>query len=70
METIEKNLKELKRAKKYISLSLHPPIGDSTIRKEGNRMFINEGRNGKYAGVTEAFYDDMVSKYDSRNRIK
>jgi hypothetical protein len=59
-------LKELKKQNKYIALSLHPPLGDSTIRKENNRMFINEGRDGKWEEVSEVFYDGMVNAYDSR----
>ncbi len=59
-------LKELKKSKKYTALSLHPPAGDKTIRREGNIMFINEGRDGKWDGVSEAFYDRMVDQYDSR----
>jgi hypothetical protein len=35
---------------------------------EGNRMFINEGRQGKFDNVSESFYDQMVDKYDSRNK--
>jgi len=65
---IEKLLKKLKREKKYIALSLHPGIGNSTIQREGNRMFINEGRNGTFEDVQESFYDDMVVKFDSRCR--
>lgn len=63
---IETKLKQLKRNKKYIALSLWPDIGLSTIQKEGNRMFINEGRDGKWEDVSECFYDEMVRKYDSR----
>lgn len=29
-------------------------------------MFINEGRDGKFDNISEAFYDEMVTKYDSR----
>ncbi len=61
-------LKELKKAKKYTALSLHPGIGMKTVRKDGNIMFINEGRDGKWEGVSEAFYDRMVDEYDSRSR--
>lgn len=63
---IEAKLKQLKREKKYIAVSLWPPFGSSTIEKEGNRMFINEGRDGKWTGVGEEFYDRMARKYDSR----
>ena len=61
-------LKSLKRSKSYIALSLYPPIGSTTILDEGNRMYINEGRQGKYETVSESFYDQMVIKYDSRHK--
>lgn len=59
-------LEELSQEGKYLALSLHPPIGSTTIERYGNRMFINEGRQGKWEGISEAFYDLMVSRYDSR----
>ena len=59
-------LQDLQDSGKYIALSLHPPIGSPMIEKEGNRMFINEGRDGKFEGVSEAFYDKMVQEFDSR----
>lgn len=65
-QEIIQRLKSLKQNKKYIALSLHPAVGNSTIDKEGNRLFINEGRDGKWEGVSEAFYDEMVNKFDSR----
>ena len=64
---IESKLKQLKRNKQYIALSLHPAIGNTTIEYEGNRMFINEGRDGKWEDISEQFYDTMVKKYDSRS---
>jgi hypothetical protein len=67
---IEFALKKMKAEKKYIALSLQPPIGHSTIESEGNRMFINEGRDGKFDGVSESFYDLMVEKYDSRSSME
>ena len=63
---IETKLKQLKRAKKYIAVSLWPPVGSPIIEKEGNRMLINEGRGGKWEGVSEEFYDRMAQRYDSR----
>jgi len=63
---IESKLKQLKRNKKYIALSLYPAIGHSTIQREDNRMFINEGRDGKWDGISEQFYDEMVKQFDSR----
>ena len=63
---IKNKLAELKRNKKYIALSLHPEMGSTTIQKENNRLFINEGRDGKWDGVSEEFYDNIVQKYDSR----
>ena len=61
-------LEELSQERKYLALSLHPPIGSSTIQRYGNRMFINEGRDGKWEEISEAFYDLMVSRYDSRDK--
>lgn len=66
MDAIEKKLDELYRAKRYIALQLYPGVGETTIKKSGNRMFINEGRDGKFEDVDERFYDSMVKKYDSR----
>ncbi len=59
-------LKSLKKEKQYIALSLHPPLGETTIQKEGNRLFINEGRKGKFNNISESFYDSLVDEYDSR----
>lgn len=59
-------LKQMKKEKRYTALSLYPPITTTTIEKEGNRMFINEGRDGKWDDVSESFYDEMVELYDSR----
>ncbi len=63
---ITQKLTKMKRDKKYISLSLYPPFGSLVIQREGNRLFINEGRDGKYEGVSELFYDSLVDKFDSR----
>jgi len=60
-------LKQLKQNKKHIALSLQPPIGNSTIQKENNRMFINEGRDGKWQDISESFYDNVAGIYDSRS---
>lgn len=66
--TIKALLEARKKAKQYTELSLSPPYGDSTIRREGNRMFVGGGSGEKkeFIGVSEEFYDDMVNKYDSR----
>lgn len=66
-QEIINTLTKLKKSKKYIALQLHPAIGNSTISKEDNRLFINEGREGKWEGVSESFYDEMVAKFDSRS---
>jgi hypothetical protein len=66
-QEIIKTLNGLKRNKKWIALQLHPAIGNSTFSRENNRLFINEGRDGKWEGVSESFYDEMVAKFDSRN---
>jgi hypothetical protein len=61
-------LKQLEKRKAWIELSLRPPTGSTIIEKQDNRMYINEGRDGKWEGISEAFYDTMVSIYDSRDR--
>ena len=63
---IESKLKQMKRQKKYVALSLWPSLGNTTITPNDNRMFINEGRDGKFEDITETFYNEMVNKYDSR----
>lgn len=60
-------LRNLKANRRYIALSLRPPVGHTTIQPNGNAMYVNEGRDGKYEGVSEAFYDRMVLLYDSRS---
>ena len=60
-------LKQLQQNKKYITLKLQPPIGNTTIQKENNRMFINEGRDGKWEDISEEFYDAVAGIYDSRS---
>lgn len=67
---IERTLSEMEERGEYIALSLNPPKGNNIIEKEGNRMFVNEGRKGQWDNVSESFYDEMVRKYDSRDRIK
>jgi hypothetical protein len=72
MEPIESQimnvLQKMKREKRYIALSLWPPSDNSIIKPQGNRMYINEGRDGKFEEVSEAFYDSVVERYDSRCR--
>jgi hypothetical protein len=63
-------LKELNKKKAWIELSLHPPLGNTTIEKQDNRMFINQGRDGKWDSISEAFYDGMVNQFDSRYKNK
>lgn len=63
---IVKSLTGLKKNGKWIALQLHPAVGSSTISRDGNRLFINEGRDGKWDGVSESFYDEMVAEFDSR----
>jgi hypothetical protein len=65
---IIKVLDELKADKAYIALSLSPEFGNSIIANGGNRLFINEGRQGKWSDVSEVFYDSLIDKYDSRYR--
>lgn len=59
-------LSNMKRNKRYTALSLHPPFGSKVIQKENNRLFINEGRDGKFEEVSEELYDRLVDKFDSR----
>jgi hypothetical protein len=66
-EQILNTLKKLKKEKRYIALQLHPAPGHTTIEREGNTLRINEGRDGKFEGVSESFYDEMVNRFDSRN---
>jgi hypothetical protein len=63
-------LKQLEKRKAWIELSLWPPTGNTTIEKQDNRMYINEGRDGKWEGISEAFYNNMVMIYDSRDKNK
>jgi hypothetical protein len=65
-EQILNTLKKLKKEKKYIALQLHPASGHTTIEQEGNILRINEGRDGKFEGISESFYDEMVKRFDSR----
>ena len=60
-------LTHMKQNNKYIALSLHPPLGDTTIREYNNRFYINEGRDGKWDNITELFYDTIVPHWDSRS---
>ena len=69
-KVIIETLQRLKDERKYISLSLHPAIGNNTISRENNRLRINEGRDGEYSGVSENFYDGLVDEFDSRYRGK
>lgn len=63
-------LKELKKKKAWIRLSLSPPAYSSIIEDQDNTMYINEGRDGRWEGISEAFYDDMVKIYDSLDKNK
>jgi hypothetical protein len=65
-DTIISTLSSMKRNKRYTALSLHPPFGSKVIQKENNRLFINEGRDGKFEEVSEELYDRLVDKFDSR----
>ena len=63
---IERKLQEMKDANQYVALQLWPSSGNTTIEPYGNELRINEGRDGKWPGVAEWFYDSMVQKFDSR----
>jgi hypothetical protein len=60
-------LTAMKERNSYIALQLHPAIGSTIICEEGNRLFINEGRDGKWNDISESFYDAIVEKFDSRS---
>lgn len=64
-EIIQKLL-ELEKNDKRIALSLYPPMGDTIIRNDGNRMYINEGNDGTFYDIPEKFYDEMVEIFDSQ----
>ena len=64
---IERKLQEMKDTNQYIALQLWPSSGNTTIQPYGNELRINEGRDGKWPGVAEWFYDSMVEKFDSRS---
>jgi hypothetical protein len=66
MHQIREHLEKLEENGGWIELSLRPPIGSKIIEDEGNRMYINEGRLGKFENVSEKFYDEMVVLFDSR----
>lgn len=61
-------LKELQKQGKRIELQLWPGIGETTInsKESTNRVYINEGRDGKWDEISESFYDGLVQAYDSR----
>jgi hypothetical protein len=65
-QEISLTLQAMKSKGKWIALQLHPGLGASSIKAEGNRMFINDGRDGKWEDVSESFYDEMVNSFDSR----
>jgi hypothetical protein len=58
----------MKKDGKWIALSLRPPLGQTVIHQDGNRMYINEGRDGEFNNVSESFYDKMVDKFHSRQQ--
>ena len=65
-QEISLTLQAMKSKGKWITLQLQPEIGLSSIKAECNRMFINDGRDGKWEDVSESFYDEMVNSFDSR----
>lgn len=65
-QEISLTLQAMKSKGKWIALQLQPGFGVSSIKAEGNRMFINDGRDGKWEDVSESFYDEMVNSFDSR----
>ena len=61
-------LKELRKQGKTIHLQLWPGYGHSIIdtKEDTNRLFINEGRDGIWEGISESVYDQLVTIWDSR----
>lgn len=70
MEHIIDKLETMLKNDKYIALSLYPGIGEKTIKLQGNRLFINDGKDGKFDNIDELLYDELVDIYDSRYKIK
>ena len=66
LNEIIQQLLELEKNGKRIILSLYPPTGDSVIRDDGNRMYINEGNDGTFYDIPEKFYDEMVEIFDTQ----
>lgn len=66
MYEIIHTLTTMKNSGELIELSLYPRMGSNTIDKHGNRLLINQGKNGIYHDIDEDFYDELVDIYDSR----
>lgn len=65
---LEITLQDLQEQNKWIELQLHPEPSSSIIDGNNNKCLINEGRLGKFDGISERFYDKMVILYDSREQ--
>jgi hypothetical protein len=52
----------------YTTLSLCPQGDDTTINKEPINMceVTNKGKLYRFGGISEAFFDNMVSEFDWR----
>ena len=66
LNEIVQHLLKLEKDDKRILLSLYPPSGDTVIRYDGNRMYINEGDDGTFYDIPEKFYDEMVEIFDTQ----
>ena len=62
LNEIIQQLLKLEKDDKQILLSLYPPMGDSVIRDDGNRMYINEGDDGTFYDIPEKFYDEKIGR--------
>ena len=60
---VASKLKELKKKKVKVVLSLYPSGDLTMIQETNNTMYINEGQEGTYHNISEAFYDQMVLTY-------
>jgi len=52
----------------YTQLSLSPQGDNTMIEKDAKNMCTvrNNGKEYQFGGISEVFYDDMVSQYDWR----
>lgn len=62
-------LDSLSEEGKLFKIKLYPPNWSNIIEKDDNRLEINDGEDGVFEGITEAFYDELVRiYYDNQNQ--